>query len=185
MEMFEYVAVLTSIIIGLGIAHLLQGAARLIQHPGQDRVYWVHLAWVVYSFFWAIFWWWFEFQLVQVEVWTFPLYLFLILYAVLIYMVCALLFPLSLAGYDGFKDYFLSRRTWFFGLWTLISLLDIYDSWLKGAEHFSSLGPQYLLTQVGLVALFVVAARTRNERFHAFFVVFMMAGQILTIATTN
>lgn len=28
MEMFEYVAVLTSIILGLGIAHLLQGTAR-------------------------------------------------------------------------------------------------------------------------------------------------------------
>ena len=33
MGMFEYVAVLTSIILGLGITHLLQGAAHLIQHP--------------------------------------------------------------------------------------------------------------------------------------------------------
>lgn len=33
MGMFEYVTVLTSIIAGLGITHLLQGTARLIQDP--------------------------------------------------------------------------------------------------------------------------------------------------------
>ncbi len=36
MEMFEYISVLTSIIIGLGIAQLLQGTTRLIQHPEQS-----------------------------------------------------------------------------------------------------------------------------------------------------
>jgi hypothetical protein len=36
MEIFEYVAVLTSIVIGLGITHLLQGVARIIQHPGME-----------------------------------------------------------------------------------------------------------------------------------------------------
>ena len=40
MDIFEYVAVLTSIIIGLGIAHLLRGVARLIQHPDTEPVYW-------------------------------------------------------------------------------------------------------------------------------------------------
>jgi hypothetical protein len=32
MDMFQYVTVLTSVIIGLGIAHLLHGLARLIPH---------------------------------------------------------------------------------------------------------------------------------------------------------
>ena len=35
MGMFEYIAVLTSIIVGLGITHLLKGVARLVQHPGR------------------------------------------------------------------------------------------------------------------------------------------------------
>ena len=48
--MFEYVAVLTSIVIGLGITHLLQGVARVIQHPGRERLYWVL---VVYGAFTA------------------------------------------------------------------------------------------------------------------------------------
>ena len=46
MDIFEYISVLTSIIIGLGIAHLLRGVASLVQHPGRHRIYWVHLVWV-------------------------------------------------------------------------------------------------------------------------------------------
>ena len=47
MGMFEYVVVLTSIILGLGITHLLQGMTRLIQDPEGGRPYWVHLTRVV------------------------------------------------------------------------------------------------------------------------------------------
>ena len=43
MDLFEYIAVLTSIIIGLAITHILRGVARLIQHPDTNRIYWVHL----------------------------------------------------------------------------------------------------------------------------------------------
>ena len=171
MEMFEYVAVLTSIIIGLGITHLLQGVARLIQQPGEAHVYWVHLAWVLYTFTQTIFWWWFEFRLGAVGVWTFQLYLFVVFYAVLIYLQCALLFPSSLDKFDGFRDYFYSRRAWFFGVWVLVVLVDTGDSWFKGSDHFSSLGSEYIRNQmVGLVFM-LVAARTRSERFHAVWVV--------------
>ena len=60
MDLFEYISVLTSIIIGLGMAHLLRGLASLVQHPGRNRVYWVHLVWVGYMFFNMIFFWWWE-----------------------------------------------------------------------------------------------------------------------------
>ena len=64
----------------------------------------------------ATFWWWFEYQLSTTAAWTFTLYMFVLGYAFLIYLWCALLFPRDLAGYDGFEDYFYSRRKWFFGL---------------------------------------------------------------------
>jgi hypothetical protein len=75
MEMFEYVVAITSIIIGLAIAHLLQGLAQIIQHPGRRPVYWVHLVWVAYLFLNAVFWWWWEYRYRAVEIWTFQLYI--------------------------------------------------------------------------------------------------------------
>ena len=43
MEFFNYVMVLASVIVGLAVTHLLQGVAKMIQHPDRKQLYWVHL----------------------------------------------------------------------------------------------------------------------------------------------
>jgi len=178
MEMFEYVAVLTSIIIGLGIAQLLQGVTRLIQHPEQGKVYWVHLCWVIYMFLLAVFWWWWEFRLSAIETWTFALYMFVILYAVLVYLLCALLFPISFSGFDGFKGYFYSKRAWLFGLLMLTNLVDLGDTLLKGMEYFLSLGPEYISVTILKIGLAGIAMFSKNEKFHAVIAVSFLLYQV-------
>ena len=174
MDMFNYVMVLASVIIGLGITHLLQGVGAIVQHPRRDKVYWVHLLWVAAIFHRAIFWWWFEFRLSQTPEWTFTLYLFVLGYAFLIYLWCALLFPRDLEGYDGFKDYFYSRRGWFFGLLVAGQAVDVADTLLKGMAHFRSLGLVYPCGILALSALLLIAMRTRSERYHAAFAIFSL-----------
>jgi len=169
MGMFEYVAVLTSIILGLGITHLLQGTARLIQDPEAGRPYWVHLTWVLYMFLTAVFWWWWEFRLRLLEVWSFQIYAYVILFAVAMYLLCAMLFPPRLDRFDGFKGYFYSRRAWFFGLFIIFQLIDVGDTLLKGGGYFASLGPEYIVVRIVKISLCIVAMRTRNEPFHAAF----------------
>jgi hypothetical protein len=172
MDMFNYVMVLASVIIGLGVTHLLQGVGGIVQHPGREKTYWIHLLWVGAIFLRAIFWWWFEFQLSKTADWTFTLFLFVLGYAVLIYLWCALLFPRELAGYDGFKGYFYSRRGWFFGLLLAGQVVDVADTLLKGVAHFRSLGPAYLVGITTLSILLLIAMRTRSERFHGAFAIF-------------
>jgi hypothetical protein len=178
MGMFEYIAVLTSIIIGLGIAHLLQGVARLVQHPGRERVYWVHLTWVAYMFLLSVFWWWWEFRLGEIETWTFGLYIFVIAYAVNMYLLCALLFPSDLEGYDGYEAYFFSRRRWFFALASLSFLVDLADSALKGLDHLMGLGVEYLVATPLQAVLLVFAALTPSRAYHQTLAVGMLLYQV-------
>ena len=178
MDIFEYTAVLTSIIIGLGIAHLLRGIAGLIQHPEQARVYWIHLLWVGYLFFTLVFWWWWEFRLGTLEAWTFQIYLFVVMYAFLLFLASALLFPVSMEGYAGFRDYFYSRRRWFFGLVALTYIVDVGDTLIKGQGHLAALGSEYVLTSLLQFALCLVAMWTRNARFHGTFAIAMFAYQV-------
>jgi hypothetical protein len=189
MEMFNYVMVLASVIIGLGVAHLLQGVGGIVQHPRREKVYWVHLLWVAVIFLRAIFWWWFEFRLSKTPEWTFTLYLFVLAYAVLIYLWCALLFPRDLAGYDGFEDYFYSRRRWFFGLLLLGQAVDVADTLLKGVAHFHSLGAFYLIAIVILSMLLLIAMLTRSRLYHASFAIFalvyLLAYPILAFPTVR
>ena len=172
MEMFNYVMVLASVIIGLGITHLLQGLGGIVEHRRGVKIYWVHLLWVASIFLRAIFWWWFEFRLSETPEWTFTLYLFVLGYAVLIYLWCVLLFPRDLAGYDGFKNYYYSRRGWFFGLLVAGQAVDVADTLLKGVAHFRSLGPSYVFAIATFSVLMLVAMRTRSERYHAAFAIF-------------
>jgi hypothetical protein len=162
-DLFEYITILTSIIVGLGIAHLLRGLAGLVQHPGRDRIYWVHLVWVGYMFFNMVFFWWWEFALSGITTWLFQDYLFIVFYAVVLYLMCAMLFPGDLSGYDGFKDYFMSRRRWFFGLLLVSFIVDIYDTWLKGADHFMNLGLSYMMMNLVYLVM-CVAGITSNRR---------------------
>jgi len=178
MGIFEYISVLTSIIIGLGIAHLLRGMAGLIQHPGDRRIYWVHLVWVVYMFFNMIFWWWWEFSLGKLEVWYFQNYLFVLFYAVVLYLCCAMLFPDKMDDYDGYEDYFVSRRRWFFGLIALTWVIDFYDTWMKGAEHFASAGTEYLAATIISIFAAVAGGVTSNRAYHAVYAIAAMAYQV-------
>ncbi|MDH3401815.1 MAG: hypothetical protein OEM03_12730 [Chromatiales bacterium] len=180
METFEYVAVLTSIIIGLGMAQLLMGVTRLIQHPEQAKPNWIHLCWVFYMFLFSIFWWWWEFRLGTIEVWTFGIYLFVILYAFLVFLLCALLFPRDFSGYDGFKDYFYAKRAWFFSVFILSQLADIADSMIKGLDYYYSLGFHYTATQLAIVAFSVTAIFTKNDRFHGIFVLALIAYMVFS-----
>jgi hypothetical protein len=125
----------------------------------------------------AVFWWWWEFRFQSIQEWTLQLYLFVLGYAFLIYLVCALLFPADLEGYDGFKDYFYSRRAWFFGLQAAWLAVDLGDTLLKGTAYFTSFGLEYPVATIVQIVLCIAAAITRNERFHGAFVVAMLLYQ--------
>ena len=102
----------------------------------------------------------------------------MVFFAFTLFLASALLFPDSLEGYEGYKDYFYSRRGWLFGLVGLSYLLDLIDSLVKGQEYFMSLGMEYLITTLVQLALCVLAMVTSNERYHAVFAISMLAYQL-------
>ena len=175
MQMFEYVIVLISIVIGLALTHLMQGIAGVIQHPKRARVWWVHLVWVAHMFLSIVFWWWWEFQLQRIETWTFSIYLFVVLYAYYLYLICAMLFPRDLEGYDGYRDYFLARRGWFFGLLIGWSVIDTIDTWIKGPEYVASLGATAIIFNVVLALCSVVGIMVRRGSVQAVIAVGQLA----------
>lgn len=123
------------------------------------------------------FWWW-EFGLYVIQDWTFGKYLFIILYAVTLFLLSALLFPDSMQDYRGYEDFFYARRAWFFGLLGLTYLLDIVDTLLKGQAHFARFGVEYMVRTPIFVALCITAILTSDRRFHALFVAAALVYQV-------
>ena len=181
MDQFLHIRVVLGILLGLAITRLLTGLARFVQHPGRQKVYGVHVGWAAFLFVLLTHFWWWEFRLVHVHDWTFVVYAFLICYVVLIFLLCTLLFPDDLDEYTGYRDYFLSRRVWFFGLLALSFLLDFGDTLIKGSAYLHSLSAEYPVRNAAYVVLCLVAMRVRSERFHAAFVVAAIAYECLWI----
>ena len=80
-------------------------------------------------------------------------------------------------GYDGYRDYFYSRKAWLFGLLGLSLIADVADSFVKGVDYWLALGMEYHVASVLRPTLCIVAMFTRNPRFHGAFVLIMLIHQ--------
>jgi hypothetical protein len=163
-DVYSHVKVVISIIVGLCITTLLKGFAVFVQHPKRAKVSLLHLGWAASLLLWIIHFWWWEFRLAMVPQWTFEIYFFVILYAILFYFLSTLLFPSDLNDYTGYEDYFLSRRLWFFGFLAATFVADIVDTSLKGPAYIHSFGIEYPIRIGASLLLCVVAMITRNRR---------------------
>jgi len=177
-DIFPHVRIVMGMVIGLGVTRLLSGVARIVQHPTQYRLYAVHLAWVASVLLALVHFWWWEFGLYQIQAWTFGTYVFIISYAIVLFLLCALLFPDSMQGYASYEEYFYARRAWFFGLLAVTYLFDVIDTLIKGEAHFARFALEYLIRTPILVALCIVAAKSSSQRFHTAFVAAMLSYQV-------
>ena len=178
MGIFEYILIFTSIVLGFAVTHLMQGIATVVQHPGRAYVWWVHLLWVAFMLLSTMLWWWSEFRLRLVRTWTFELYTLVIAYAFVLYLIAALLFPRDLEGFDGYKDFFLSRRRWFFGLVIAWNVIDVCDTVAKGRAYFASLGPEYPIAQAILTCLALAGLLSRRTSVQAAIVLLYLGYQL-------
>ena len=163
-DLYLHIRVVISIIVGLCITTLLSGFARFVQHPRRERVSILHLGWAASLLLWIIHFWWWEFRLSMVQTWTFASYFFVILYAILFYFLCTLLFPSDLKDYAGYEDYFLSRRKWFFGFLAATFLADVIDTSLKGSSYLHSFGIEYPIRIIANLTICAIAMFTSNRR---------------------
>jgi hypothetical protein len=179
---YLHVRVLLGMIVGLGLTHLLRHVARIVEHPRDKRVYWVHLVWVLSVFLFLLHFWWWEFRLSAIAQWTFNLFLFVSLYALLLYLLCVFILPESLHGYADYREYFYSRRRWFFGALAAVYVVDYVDTLLKGIDYLEAFGIEYPLRNGLHVLACAVAIATRRAWFHAAFALLAVLYQLSWIA---
>ena len=185
MDQFEYVMVLVSIIIGLGIAHILLGVGGIIDRlSGRGErleLSVAHAFWLAFCFIWMVMFWWWEYRFSsRVSDWTIGLYLFLVTYAVTLFLIAVVLVPRSWDGVTSLQDYFLRRRVWFYSLLILMIVLDQVDSYLKGGiEYLLETGALNIAFSILIIPSAVVGIKSENIRFHNFVGVLFFSWQVL------
>jgi hypothetical protein len=101
-----------------------------------------------------------------------------VIYALLLYLLCALIFPENLDENESYRSYFYYRRNWFFGVLAAVYVVDYLDTWIKGADYLHSFGAVFPLRNAGYVVASLVAMKTDKAWYHA---VFAMAGLLFQL----
>jgi hypothetical protein len=180
MSPFEYLSVLISIVLALGMTRVLAGVGEILQARTRERLYWVHLVWVVNLFLYLVLAWWIFYRWRNQQPWTFFLFVFVLISPTILFLASLLLFPpeRALDELVDYKRHFYANHRAFFVIFALFTPVDLADSLLKGIPHFLELGPQYYVSQSLYLAGLVTAAITRNERYHQFYALFFFAQTI-------
>jgi hypothetical protein len=176
MGAFEYLSVLISIILALGMTRVLAGVGEMLQARSQRHIYWVHAVWIVNLFLYLVIAWWIFYRWRDQQPWNFYLFLFVLISPTILYLASLLLFPreADVETIIDYKVHYYANHRAFFILFALFIPVDIVDSLLKGVPHFLSLGPIYFLSGALYFAGLITAAVTRNERYHEFYAIFFL-----------
>lgn len=129
MTPFEYVSVLISIVLGLGITQIVTGLADIIHRWEKVKLYWPHLMWVGLGFFLHLQEWWVLFELRDVAVWRLPTFFLTILYPINLFILARVLFPSEHSGdTPDLKDFYYSNYRKFFLLIAVLAFISLIDN---------------------------------------------------------
>ncbi len=93
MALFEFLMVLVSIIVGLGIAEVLVGVARLLRARSRVRYYWVHGVLTAFVFVALLQQWWEIWDLRGAPAWSFVGLALMLVGPICLFLIAHLMFP--------------------------------------------------------------------------------------------
>jgi hypothetical protein len=165
MDAFSYLSVLISIILGLGVTHLLSGVGRIIERRDRVAPYWPAFVWAAVLFILHVQTWWVMFGLRAYQGWTFGAFLVVLVQPAVLYLLAVLVFPPGVgddAPVDMRANYF-RQAPWFFGLAMLLLVQSIARDLVINGALPNALN---LAAHAVFFALWTGAALTRREAYH-------------------
>jgi hypothetical protein len=182
MDKLGYLSTFVSLILGLGVANVLAQFSRLVKLRGGVRWYWVHTLWGAFLLLAMAGEWWILLQWRGVEAINFFVYLTFLVKPAVLFFVSDLLFPEpgAATGLDLRAHYYsVHRQASLVG--AIYPIADAVDTLLKGRAHFIELGAIYPVTLLLILTGCIVAAYTRNPKFHAAWVLIAYCGLVAGI----
>lgn len=174
MTEFEYLAVIVSVVVGLGVTHLLAGIGRTIHRRKDEQLDTIHVLWTAATFVILVLNWWVFFESRTMTRWSFGVFLVVVGWAVLYYLMAVILYPPDLQSGEYYGQVFEGNRNWFLSLLMASLVADIGLTAIRG-DLWSP--PQYLPAVLHVVALSAIGLVVRTRRYHLF-----LAGYVLVFS---
>ncbi len=183
--MFEHIAIFFSIILSLGLVHLLGGWSLMLDARVKTQIYWVHLLWTVNLMFLIALVWFANFALSSAADIGLVHYFVLLGYSISIYLMCALMFPVRGSEITNFKQHFYANSKRFCAVGLAFVVTDGVDGWIEATTLNLplNLGQYGTLLVFGLI--FSMGMFTTSHRFHAAGAVVFLLGLLGFLMSLN
>ena len=165
--MFDYLAVLISVVLGLAVTHVLTGISAAINRREQMRIDWLQLFWAgnvlayVLAVWWGMYWW------KHLTVWTFQEFAFLTSYAIVLFLMASALFPGEVGRGAPQQSPFERNRLWFFSLLLAAHLIDIPETAAKQTDGLRAVPPQYWIAGPAFILIAGTGLLTSQRKIQA------------------
>ena len=181
MSSFEFLSVLISVVVGLGIANVLTGVGRLLHRHKEISVSVAFVAWTFFLFLYmVIYWWTIVFGWQEWQDWNLLIFLFVLTYGIILFLLSVVLYPTDMQPSWDPHSRFIDMRKWFFGLFVVLVFVEFLDSYLK--THLDDFSTPYLLLLGLWLAGVIVGWNSQNRRTHAFISVILLVSQVAWVA---
>lgn len=172
MDDFNYLAVLISIILGLGITQLLSGFGRWVESRFSFPAYAPTIVWATALLAMHVQTWWSMYGMRYQQRWTFLQFVVVLLQPITLFLLTSVVLPSANAAVLDLRTNYFAQRRWLFGL--LIVLLAV-----SVARDFVLTGSLPATTNLLFHALFLITAVgglvTGRESYHRLFAYFSAA----------
>ncbi len=118
MNLFEFLMILLSLIVGLGLAEILTGIARSLKNEGLRGFSWTHGAITLTMFIGLLQTFWESWGLASIETWSFPAMLLMLGSPIFLFLIAHVMFP-ERESKVSLDDYYFERARL---IWTLAGL---------------------------------------------------------------
>ena len=125
MEAFEYLSVLLSIVVGLGITQLLAGFGRWLEQRRTFQAWGPAIAWAAFLLLLHVQTWWTMYGMRGYESWNFLQFCAVLLQPILLFLLAVIVFPGRGAPHNDLRRNFMDQRRWFFGLLVALVLASL------------------------------------------------------------
>jgi hypothetical protein len=166
MSSFEYLGILVSVVLGLAITRLTAGTSQSIKRS-DVRLFWVQLSWTFGIWLYVLAIWWGMVSWDLLDEWTFPLFLFIMFYATVLYLLADALYPHRMPPGTDLEEHFYSHRRWFFGLLAVGGLVDIPETVLKETMGLREVPTAYFVFVGAWLLVAVAGFVSTNRKVHA------------------
>ena len=169
MNEFEFLAVFISIVVGLGVTHILYGLARIIHNRDRLQLDVLHFLWTLNVLLILLLNWWVLFLWVDHPAWSFDIYLLLIAWGILLYMLSVVLYPPDIRDDVSYGALFERNRHWLFGFFIVFVFFDIAQTAVRGQLFTPKIYLPFVLHYAALSAIGMLVASRRYQLFFAWY----------------